>query len=424
MPTHLFWLTICLMLAALLAPMQLYLVLPALDVLAERFSVSQLQAGSAGSVFGFGYAIGMVLVAPWSDRFGRFRFLGLGLVLLAMVSTALGLIDLAPASVPAPGPMPAPMPPPLPNPAIWPWFLAGRFCQGLTAAMIPTTALALVAETLQPKQRAFGVSLVTFALLQSATVGQFAGLLVGPLGLRVLMPAYALICLVLLAGLWLVRPSQIRPSQNQRATQDSAPSVPPALVASLPLRTFLPAWIAAATILFGFIAVIVAIGQAPTIRPTQVQMLRWIAVPALATCFLAAPISNRFGGLATARLGFVLSAGGSALAAIAMADALLWSPLLAFGYALVAGGIGLAVPGVVGGLSARATAANRGRVLALYGFSLFLGASAAPPFAQSAAQTFGLPITLAIPALASLLACLLLTPWAKLIPHRVTGVHT
>lgn len=107
--------------------------------------------------------------------------------------------------------------------------------------------------------------------------------------------------------------------------------------------------------------------------------MRLTGLPPLLLTFAAAAVTRRYGALVTARVGLMLAALALAIATFASPFAIITASVV------ISGGVAFAVPGLIATIAARATNANRGFALAIYTFTLFLGASLAPPIAQALA---------------------------------------
>lgn len=384
-----------LMAGAVLVAGQLYVTIPLAADLARRWQVSAAQAGWVGSAFGFAYAAGFLLLGRWSDRFGRRRVLLAGLLATAaasvLVACATGFAML----------------------------LGARAAQGLLAASFPPVALALVTEVLPPARRPLGISLLSFAFLASAPLAQFLAAQAAGLGLPVIMALTAAAYILLAAGLarTLPRPMDVsvsvsapplagsQGSQGLSGLSMQAAPHPPQITApsQSPPPALLGTWLAAATVLFGFVA-FHAGAQIMGLTAAELQALRLAGLPPLLFSFAAAGLTRRIGALATARLGFVLAAFGLLTG---------WTgdfrPLLAASV-LLSAGIALAVPGLIGTLAARAMPDRRASAMSRYTFALFMGASVAPPIAASLAAQ-GWRVLLFVPAAAFAGAALIAGGW-------------
>ncbi|GLK65687.1 MULTISPECIES: MFS transporter [Paracoccus] len=350
---------------------QLYVTIPMVAEISARFGIDPAQAALAGTAFGVAYAAGFLLFGPMSDRLGRKRMILIGLIATAIATGLVALADSFQA------------------------LLAARAVQGLAASIFPPVALSLVTEELPPKHRPLGVSLMSFAFLGAAPLAQlFAAW--APGGMTQTMLQLAPFYLLGAAGLFFA-------VSAGRATLASAPVSGGSRLGSL-LRdpVILAAWAAAVTVLFGFVSFYGGAQALGAQLGIDLQTLRLIGLPPLLLAFAAAPLTRRYGATVTARAGLVL-------AALALAIATAGSSLaIGAAAAALAAGVALAVPGLIATVAGRASNTNRGLALAIYSFALFLGASFAPPVAQTLGRIGTVPLWLC-PAALLLLATLALS---------------
>ena len=325
---------------------QLYVTIPSIGATADRFGVSPAAAASIGSAFGFAYAAGFFIFGPLSDRYGRRRVLALGLV---SVAGATVLVGLAPS---------------------FGLLISARVLQGVAASTFPPAALSLVAESLPPAQRPFGISLMSFAFLGAAPAAPFLAAQSGQ-DLPTIMLGLAPLYLAGAAALYAL--ATARPVPAAEAAGPLRRQLP-VLLAD---RHLVAAWAAAPTILFAFVAFHTAAQALEAADGViDVQTLRLAGLPPLLLTFLAAPLIGRFGPAATARLGLTLSA-------LSMAVAVVGTPVaLTVASIGLSTGLALAVPGLIATVAGRTGQTARGLALAVYTFSLFVGASIAAPVAQ------------------------------------------
>ncbi|MDJ0396807.1 MFS transporter [Rhodococcus sp. G-MC3] len=147
------WTVFVLCAAALLVIGQLYSVVPLLNVLAVRWSVTPSVAAWLVTVFGLAYAIGMLISGPLSDRFGRRRLATIGVFATAAFTLTVAFS---------------------PN---FPVALCLRIAQGLAAACFAPAVLAYIPERVTPSRRAFALSALIGSFLAAAIV---APMVAGP----------------------------------------------------------------------------------------------------------------------------------------------------------------------------------------------------------------------------------------------------
>lgn len=289
----------------------------------------------------------------------------------------------------------------------FPQFLAGRAFQGFVAASFPPVALSLMAEALPAQERPWGISLMSFAFLSSAPISQYVALSLTMPPDQIMLwiaPAYVLMVL----ALFLVLP----PASPVRAA--SAVSKPNGLRHLALNPAIVSGWLAAMTVLFGFIAF--QIGTTSLVQGDQVlaQQVRLAGLIPLGLSIIAAPISRRLTPRITARIGLALAATGL-VAGMTVA-------LILTAAALVSAGVALAVPGLIGMISGAAQDYNRGQALSFYTFFLFIGASLSAPV-STALMVYGPPAVFGLPAALLAGATLLLGVPRRRQPETLPSVQ-
>lgn len=348
------------MACGLLVVGQLYTTIPLTPWIQWYYGLDAPSAALAGSAFGFAYALGCLVCGPLSDRLGRGRVILAGLLALAFATLLAGMATSFAA------------------------LLAARALQGTAAATLAPAAVSLVVETLPEGRRPLGIAAMAFSFLASAPVAQLVVAQVAGHGVAPVMFAAASLILGAAALLALVlgRAALRRPEAAARERAPS-PAREPVIVAC---------WAAAPMLMFAFVAFQAGVQMLDASLPLGSTALRALSVPALAAGFLAVPLAERIGPLATAISGFAMTGSGLLLAGLGGA------PALAAGAVLATAGVGLGVTGLIATISARAAPARRGLAVAVYTFTLFTGASLAPPLAASLAPG-GLWVLCAVPAL-------------------------
>ncbi|MFV0437029.1 MAG: MFS transporter [Desulfopila sp.] len=365
-PRHL-GLLMLLMACAVLITGQLYVTIPLIADIMVRFEVVPASAVLTGSFFGMAYAAGFLLFGPLSDRFGRKRVILAGLSATALATALVGVAQ------------------------SFGLLLLARAAQGIAASAFPPAALSLVAEQLPPQHRPLGVSLMSFAFLGSAPLAQFFAASLG--ALPTIMLTMAPLYLLGAAGLLLAIRAESTP--GQKSADDQSSRLQPLLVDPMVLA----AWAAASTVLFSFVAFHAGAQVLGAGSAVDLQTLRLIGLPPLLLTFVAAPLTRHHGPALTARIGLLLAVLGLLVAMSGSSLAMIAASII------VSGGVALAVPGLIATVAASATNRNRGLALAIYSFCLFLGASLAPPVAQSLAG-FGPTLLWLLPAVLLGLAAL------------------
>ena len=365
---------------------QLYVTIPLGPDIARRFGVAPGSAALAGSAFGIAFATGALIFGPLSDRFGRKRIILSGLVAMTIVTAIAGAVQ------------------------GFYLLLLARAAQGLAAATFPPAALSLVAEQLPPSHRALAISLMSLAFLGAAPITQYFAAEVGvlPASMYLIAPIYLLVGLALY---FFARADHLRLFTGRRSgcrKEDEKAG----LRALLIRPEILAAWLAASSVLFGFVSFHAGAQALNGVlgggHGIDLQMLRLVGLPPLLLTLVAAGITHRFSSLVTARLGLLVMAGAFLAATIGATAAVFAASIL------LSCGVALAVPGLIATIAVQASNDNRGLAIAIYTFILFLGASAAPPVVQMLAGLSSLALWL-LPAVLLAGAALVLT----LTPRRV-----
>src|SRR5699024_10214040 len=141
---------IALSLTALIVVGQLYAPLPLLADISTDLSVTTDVAAWVSSLFGFGYAAGMLVAGPLSDTLGRRRVAVAGLLAAAVTS---GIVALAPTFT---------------------TLLISRALQGCAAAFFPPVALAYLTERITTAHRTMSLTATIRAFLMAAIVAPLA----------------------------------------------------------------------------------------------------------------------------------------------------------------------------------------------------------------------------------------------------------
>ena len=148
------WLLPLIIVLVAFGPVSTDLYLPSLPRLTEVFETTSADVQLTLSVFLVGFACGMLIYGPLSDRFGR-RSVLIGGILLFVVAS---LACLAAPSIE--------------------WLIAGRFLQALGAAAGPVLGRAVVRDVYGPSQAAQALSYVAMAMALAPAAGPVLGGLV------------------------------------------------------------------------------------------------------------------------------------------------------------------------------------------------------------------------------------------------------
>jgi predicted MFS family arabinose efflux permease len=334
-------------LTGLLVSSQLYLTIPLTGTLGKTFGLSPATTSWAGSVYGFGYALGFLIAGPLSDRYGAKKVLVPGLALLALSTLMVGFSP------------------------TFEIMLILRFIQGLMAASYAPAALAYINEALPQRNRPTAIAFISTGFLLAGLVGQiYASAMLTVYSWQwVFWFMTLLFGLVMLLVAWQL-PAIARPKRNiklSRAFQDMANLFrSPALVMI---------FLADLAILLSFVAMYSGLG--PFVQnkySVDLLLIRLAGVPGILLSAFSGRFIRRWGNRQVVLSGFVLAASGLGLQAL-LAEQFL--PALVISSVLFVAGIAIAIPGLIG-LVGVLSGPARGAGVAVHSFMLFAGASLGP----------------------------------------------
>lgn len=340
--------------AALFVVGQLYAVLPMIDTLTAEFGVSAENATWLSTAFGLAYAIGMLVAGPLSDALGRRRVAVAGLVAGAVGAL---LIPLAPSFTA---------------------LIIARVVQGATAAFFPPVALAYLTERIAPRHRSAALTTVISSFLTASIVAPLAAeTLSAVAGWR----TWFVVSAVVLAALALLTRRVMLPEEG---THREAPTrvIGRALVGLPKLlgrKRLVALYVTTTTLMFTFVGIPTLVqlaGPGTAGHPDVMQVVRLATLPACLIVPLAAHALARIP--AARRL-----VGATLLTALATAvTGIVGGPVgLAVSLGVVTLGVATAAPALVETIGVVSPARQRGGATAVYGSTLFVGASLAAPAA-------------------------------------------
>ncbi|MEN3533659.1 MFS transporter [Microbispora sp. ZYX-F-249] len=328
---------------------QMYTVLALLNPMAAALGTTPAQATWTATAFGFAYAAGFLLSGPLSDRYGPRAVITAGLVAAAATTAAVSTAPNLPTAI------------------------ALRSLQGLTAATFAPSALSYVVHHVAPRRRGTALACITSGMLAAAVVMQIGAQAVAAgIGWRaVFWLGAALMALSLAPVRRVLRPT---PRHGTDCGLLQAFAAMPRLLRQPRLSAL---YLSTVALMSAFVALYtaVAIAGPPSIAgdSSAILALRASALPSLVAVPLLAPVLQRLRAPLRAVLAFALAAltvaAGSFLGGhtVPLAIALL----------LFVAAVAAAAPAVVETVNADAPHA-RGAAVALYGCSMFVGASLGP----------------------------------------------
>lgn len=340
--------TLALFLGALTVYASLYVTQPILPLLSADFGISPARASLSVSAATISMAVSQVLVGPVADSLGRKPIMSLAVL-------ATGVIGLLASRMVAFGP-----------------FLATRFLQGLVMAGLPATAMAYLAEEIDPRHLGAAMGLY----ISGNSLGGLGGRIISGIvaefaGWRGAVAAIGLVGLV--CALWFAR--TLPPSQHFRAQPLQLRRLARSLLGAL-RDPLLRALYAVGFLAMGsFVALYNYISYHLTAPPYSLSpaLVGWIFLLYLAGTFSSAlmgRLSDRYGRAPMLALSLGIELTGAAVS--------LAGPLL-----VKIGGIAVFTFGFFGAHSIASSwvgqraLRDKGAASALYLFTYYLGASVA-----------------------------------------------
>ncbi|GAB3452053.1 MFS transporter [Streptomonospora sediminis] len=345
-------------LAGLMITGQLYLALPLLSPIAQSTGSTVGAASWTLTAYGAAYALGFLVIGPLVPRIGHRRLIVAGLAATAAFAAVT-------AYMPTIGSV-----------------IAARALQGCAAAAFAPTAIAYLTHHIPERRRPLAFTALTCSFLASAVVAQVGGRLVADQwdwSAAFLASAAVTGAVAVLAGLVL------RPAVPDRSTPVATAYRGMLTAAVLP--RLIPLYIAAATLLFGFVGVYAAVRLTDPLGVAgdsdALLTLRASGLPAILAAPLLTPAMARLAPLQ--RLAMSTAAAAVLIAAAAISVPLTGSvavfTVLLAGYVLATA---VALPTAMQATTAAAGAHLAG-ASALYGFWLYVGSSAAAPLVAAVA---------------------------------------
>lgn len=339
-------------LCALQVTMQLYVWIPIHDAVSASFDGRDMTPALSAALFG--YAAGFLLFGPITDRFGRRR------VLLAGVAVMAVLTFLVPFAT---------------TPAL---FGLLRVLQGFAGGAFSPSALSHLGEALPRRQATTAIGAVSTAYLMAGVLGQvMASVITHTWGWQWLFwisAAGLALNIVLLA-----------PVLREKRHGDPSARVVSGFAAQARLLTRRDITVPLAAVfvlMLSFVAMYTSLAthlvDALHLPESTVTTIRLAGIPGM----LVAPfVGSWVGKVGTERgafTGYLLAAAGLAIEALGAGSV----PGIIIGSNIFVAGIAIASTAMVTMFGDRA-APRRGAGTALYGFTVFLGASSAPYLAHA-----------------------------------------
>ncbi|WP_339254832.1 MFS transporter [Paenibacillus sp. FSL P2-0136] len=352
--------TAVLVLCSLIVVSGIYVTLPLGSLLADAFEASPARVAWASSAFTFSYALGFLLFAPLSERFGRWPMMFWGLLALGVITPLLGLAPDLSA------------------------LIALRSLQGLAAATFAPAVMIYVAETFPPERRVAAMGFVSTGFLVSAIAGQlFSSAVSGYWGWSYVFYIHGALCLVA-AGLT----GAFVPRGKERRTRAGMTALYKQLPALFLQKQLVLCYLICLTILLSFVGMYTIfqndLTETPfTLTAAQLMQVRAAGLAGMILAPFAGRLAARFGFKRTLQAGLLLAAGG--LGAVGLSSTL---PVLVIMSIVYIAGISIMIPVLISLIGVLA-GERRGPAITLYSLMLFIGASAGPQAALNLIQAGG-----------------------------------
>ncbi|MBN7495129.1 MFS transporter [Mycobacteroides abscessus] len=343
---------VLIVLCALQVTMQLYVWIPIHDTVSASYGGQDMTPALSAALFG--YAAGFLLFGPVTDRFGRRRVLLAGVAVMAVLTF---LVPFAPTPV-----------------------LSGllRVIQGFAGGAFSPSALSYLGEALPRRAATTAIGAVSTAYLMAGVLGQvMASVITQAWGWQWLFWLSAAGLAVNVALLALVM-------HEERAGDPSARVVSGfAAQARLLARADIAVPLAAVFVLMlSFVAMYTSLAtelvDALHLPESMGTTIRLAGVPGMLVAPFVGSWVGRVGTETGALVGYLLAAAGLAIEALGAGSV----PIIIAGSNIFVAGIAVASTAMVTMFGDRA-APRRGAGTALYGFTVFLGASSAPYLAHA-----------------------------------------
>lgn len=343
---------VLIVLCALQVTMQLYVWIPIHDAVSASYGGQNMTPALSAALFG--YAAGFLLFGPVTDRFGRRP------VLLAGVSVMAALTFLVPFA---------------PTPAL---FGSLRVLQGFAGGAFSPSALSYLGEALPRRTATTAIGAVSTAYLMAGVLGQvMASIITDTWGWQWLFRVSAAGLAVNVALLALV--------MREERSGDPSARVRSGFAAQARLLTradIAVPLVAVFVLMLSFVAMYTSLATQLVdtlhLPESMGTTIRLAGIPGMLVAPFVGSWVGRVGTETGALVGYLLAAVGLTVEALG-AESI---PVIIVGSNIFVAGIAVASTAMVTMFGDRA-APRRGAGTALYGFTVFLGASSAPYLARA-----------------------------------------
>ncbi|MBC2579092.1 MFS transporter [Clostridium sp. DJ247] len=336
----------------------LYITIPMVSIFSNMFRVVPSQASWTTSAFSFAYAVGFLLFAPLSEKYGRKQMMLVGLIALFVITPILGFVNQLSLIV------------------------ILRAIQGLAASTFGPAVLSYVVEMFPIEKRVTTIGFVSTGFLMAGIVGQvFSSIVSQNLGwssVFYFLGVIYLLSAVLLTGL--VPKDEILQKKVSVLAQFKQ------MGTLLFKRNFFFCYFITITLLLSFVGMYTALGSYLSRSPfglnsNQILVVRTTGIIGMLLSPLAGKLVARFGVRMVLQGGLMLATVGIGL--IGTSSSL---PFLVTMSVIFVGGISVTVPTLIS-LIGNLGGESRGVAVSLYTFILFIGATLGPIVALNLLKT-------------------------------------
>lgn len=343
---------VLIVLCALQVTMQLYVWIPIHDAVSASYAGHNMTPALSAALFG--YAAGFLLFGPVTDRFGRRPVLLTGVTAMAVLTF---LVPFAP------------------TPAL---FGLLRVLQGFAGGAFSPSALSYLGEALPRRTATTAIGAVSTAYLMAGVLGQvMASVITDARGWQWLFWVSAAGLAVNVALLALVMHEQRGGDPSSRVISGFA-----AQARLLTRADIAVPLVAVFVLMLSFVAMYTGLAtqlvEALHLPESMGTTIRLAGIPGMLVAPFVGSWVSKVGTDTGALVGYLLAAAGLAVEALGATSV----PIIILGSNIFVAGIAVASTAMVTMFGDRA-APRRGAGTALYGFTVFLGASSAPYLAHA-----------------------------------------
>lgn len=320
----------------------IYTLIPIYQDVAHSLEVNADQVVTAGSLFTFFYAFGLLCYGLLSGQLGKRNIIVFGMLASALTSLAVGLAtDITSLYV-------------------------FRSLQGLTLGSFAPMAFAFTYDLYPERQRILLLAFINTGFLAAGIIGQIiSSLLAASLNWRFVFYFFAFSYIALFISAFYILPNPRLPKVDQRFTLS-----PMFLIVKN--KSFLMCYSITVTLLFSFVAFYDTLSRSFHGSNEELLLIRAVSLAGAALSLFTGMLIKRFGVIKTLNTGLLI--GIFSLSGMLFSNHFLLLTLLAV---LFVGSITLLIPTIITLIGSFATA-SRAMALSLYSFFLLVGASLSP----------------------------------------------